>query len=56
MRGLAGLKKKAGGNYTEIGKAKYEWADRIAQKMDLYKNESPSYQYFISELERHIGA
>lgn len=53
-RGLAGLKKKAGGNYTEIGKAKYEWADQIAPKMDLHKNESPSFQYFISELERRI--
>lgn len=54
VRGLAGLKKKAGGNYTEIGKAKYEWADQIAPKMDLHKNESPSFQYFISELERRI--
>lgn len=53
-RGFAGLKKKAGGNYTEIGKAKYEWADQIAPKMDLHKNESPSFQYFISELERRI--
>lgn len=54
VRGLAGLKKKAGGNYAEIGKAKYEWADQIAPKMDLHKNESPSFQYFISELERRI--
>lgn len=53
-RGFSALKKKAGGSYTEIGIAKSEWADKIGAKMDLYKNESPSYCYFIHELERRI--
>lgn len=54
--GLSELKKKAGGGYAEIGKAKCEWADRIGEEMSLHQNNSPSYKFFISELERRILA
>ncbi|HBN56983.1 MAG TPA: hypothetical protein DD414_09435 [Lachnospiraceae bacterium] len=52
--GLSKLKKSAGGNYSEIGKAKCEWADKIGSRLHLHKNASPSYQYFIGELEKRI--
>ncbi len=54
--GCARLKKKADGNYFEIGKAKCEWADRIGARLHLHGNLSPSYQYFIGELEKRILA
>lgn len=54
--GLSKLKMKANGNYSEIGKAKCEWADKIGKYLHLYENISPSYQYFISELEKRIVA
>lgn len=54
--GCARLKKKADGNYLEIGKAKCEWADRIGSCLHLHGNLSPSYQYFIGELEKRILA
>ncbi len=52
--GLSGLRKKAGNAYTEIGKAKKEWADRIGIFMDLENNRSPSFQYFITSLKDRI--
>ena len=55
-RGLAALRKKAGSSYFEIGKAKCEWADQIGRYLHLHQNASPSYNYFIGELERRILA
>ena len=52
--GLSGLRKKAGNAYTEVGKAKKEWADRIGAFMDLEHNHSPSFQYFVSNLKDRI--
>ena len=52
--GLAKLKKKAGGSYSEIGRAKCEWADKIGSCLRLHENISPSYQYFICELEKRL--
>ncbi|WP_275443216.1 hypothetical protein [Petralouisia muris] len=52
--GLSQLKKKAGGGYSEIGRAKCEWADKIGSCLHLHKNVSPSYQYFIDELEKEF--
>lgn len=54
--GLSKLKKKANGNYSEIGKMKCEWADKIGKYLHLHENISPSYQYFIGELEKRIAA
>lgn len=55
-KGLSGLRKKAGGSYAEIGKAKGEWADKIGQCLHLHENVSPSYCYFIGEIEKRISA
>lgn len=55
-RGLSGLKKKAAGSYSEIGRAKCEWADQIGKCLELHKNKSLSYCYFISQLEGRILA
>ena len=55
-KGVSALKKKAGGCYSEIGKAKCEWANCIGKYLSLDKNASPSYRYFINELERRILA
>lgn len=52
--GLKRLQKKAGSKYTEIGKMKCEWADKIGFFLNLKKNKSPSFQYFISQLEKQI--
>lgn len=48
--GLTELKKEARNSYTEIGKIKNEWADRIGQMLELNQNESPSFQRLIHEL------
>ncbi len=53
-QGLSNLRKRAGGSYSEIGKAKCEWADKIGRCLHLHENASPSYQYFIGELEKRI--
>ena len=55
-QGLSELRKKSGNAYAEIGKAKCEWADRIGQYLHLHENNSPSYQYFIKEIEKRIAA
>lgn len=55
-QGLSGLKKKAGGSYSEIGKAKCEWADKIGSRLHLHGNASSSYRYFIDEVEKRILA
>lgn len=55
-KGLSKLRKKAGGSYSEIGKAKCEWADKIGQCLNLHENASPSYRYFIGEIEKRISA
>ena len=54
--GLKGLRKKADNAYTEIGKAKAEWADRIGGFMNLECNRSPSFQYFITSIKSRIEA
>ena len=48
--GCQKLKKKAGGAYTEIGRAKSEWADSIGQRLNIRKNNSPSFNRFVDAL------
>ena len=52
--GLAGLQKKAKNSYSEIGKAKCEWADKIGANLTLDENKSPSFQFFINQLQSRI--
>ena len=54
--GLTALKKRSGGAYMEIGKAKSEWATKIGIYLDLANNQSPSFQYFINSLKIRIEA
>lgn len=54
--GLTELQKKAKNRYTEIGKAKYEWADKIGANIALEGNKSPSFQFFIRQLQARIEA
>lgn len=54
--GLAALKKRSGGVYTEIGKIKGEWDARIGSYLDFANNKSPSFQYFINSLKNRIEA
>ena len=54
--GLTALKKRSGGAYMEIGKAKSEWAAKIGIYLDLANNQSPSFQYFINSLKIRIEA
>lgn len=52
--GLKELKKKAKSSYSEIGRAKCEWADRIGNCLELDGNNSPSFNRFINELKLRI--
>ena len=51
--GLAKMKKDCP-TYREKGLIKSEWASNIGDYMDLGKNESPSFNYFITEIERRL--
>lgn len=48
--------KKAAPSYPGIGKFKSEWAMKIGEHMDIHKNQSPSFNYFIGEVEKRILA
>ena len=52
--GLVALQKKSKSGYSETGKAKCEWADRIGEKLILKNNNSPSFNNFIHELQIRI--
>jgi hypothetical protein len=38
--------------YADLGKLKSEWADRIGVYMNIRENASPSFNYFICELDK----
>ena len=40
--------------YTGRGKIKSEWAQNIGIFMDIHNNQSPSFNYFIGEIEKRI--
>lgn len=48
--GLSKLKKNTS-SYYEIGMIKGEWAKNIGAYIDIRKNASPSFNYFISKLD-----
>ena len=50
-----GSEKLKKNSYVEIGKCKCEWADRIGSHMDIGRNKSPSFKYFISEISKRLG-
>lgn len=54
--GLVKLCKMSKNSYNETGKSKCEWADKIGEQLDLERNISPSFQYFLTELESRIEA
>lgn len=54
--GLIGLRKKAKSSYSETGKAKCEWADRIGKELELENNVSPSFKEFLQALQSRIEA
>ena len=49
--GLAALKKKSRNSYSETGRAKSEWADKIGKELTLENNVSPSFKRFLSALQ-----
>lgn len=49
--GLSKLKKNTS-SYYEIGMIKGDWAKNIGAYIDIRKNASPSFNYFISKLDR----
>lgn len=53
--GLVKLKRSCP-TYREIGAYKCEWAQKIGAHMDPEKNQSPSFQRFLSELKKRIPA
>lgn len=52
--GLAALQKKSKNSYSETGRAKCEWADKIGTELTLEKNNSPSFQKFLHALQTRI--
>lgn len=54
--GLSELQKKSQNRYSEIGKAKCEWADKIGVNLVLEENISPSFRFFINEFEMRIAS
>lgn len=38
----------------EIGKYKSEWAKKIGSYMDITKNKSPSFNHFITEINKRL--
>lgn len=51
--GLARMKKECP-TFVEIGKQKSEWAKRIGVFMDLDRNESPSFRFFLDAIQARI--
>ena len=41
--------------YREIGKYKAEWADKVGSYMVIERNVSPSFQYFIEQINKRIN-
>ena len=54
--GLSGLRKKSKSSYSETGKAKCEWADKIGRELILENNISPSFRKLLSALQIRIEA
>lgn len=48
--------KKDNPSYAGIGKTKIEWAQRIGERMELERNTSPSFKYFIEEVFKRASA
>ena len=53
-QGIRRLRREACGSYVRIGTAKCEWADKIGKYLHLHGNASPSYNYFVEELEKRV--
>lgn len=53
--GAAKLKKDSP-TYFEISKQKMEWAQKIGAHMDIEHNRSPSFNYFITEVNKRLPA
>ncbi len=51
-----GMKKLKKESHHEIGNLKCEWAEKIGEHMEIEQNESPSFQFFISEFRKRIEA
>lgn len=52
--GVSKLKKECP-TYIEIGKCKSEWAQKIGSHMNLEHNNSPSFNYFITEVTKRLS-
>lgn len=46
--------RKENKTYQDIGKQKCEWAKRIGECMDVHRNCSPSFQYFVTAIEERF--
>ena len=47
--------KKESRSYQDIGTVKCEWAKNIGERLDIHNNQSPSFNYFIGEVERRLS-
>ena len=51
-----GLSKLKNASFHEIGRLKCEWAKNIGQYMDIDNNDSPSFNYFLTEIRKRLPA
>lgn len=43
-----------GKSFWEIGLEKSRWADKISPHVDIERNQSPSFQHFVAELQKYM--
>lgn len=48
--------KKQYQTYIEVGGKKCEWAVEIGKRMNITENQSPSFQFFVGEIEKRLPA
>lgn len=54
-RGGIGQFRKQNPTVFDVGKCKSEWAENIGKYFDIEQNSSPSFQYFISNLDKRLA-
>lgn len=47
--------KRINKNYQEIGMAKRQWAEMITPYMNIERNQSPSFQYFVATIQNILS-
>lgn len=52
QKGINDFRKKH--NHFEIGRCKFEWAEKIGEHLDIRSNKSPSFQKMLREMDARV--